>query len=44
MAGRKGRMTGLATQYQILYYHMITIPVKKKLGISTVKSRKNALS
>ncbi len=25
-------MTGLAAKYQILYYHMITTPVKGKLG------------
>ena len=31
MAGMKGRMTGLAAQYQISYYHMITVPVKEKL-------------
>ncbi len=41
MAGTQGRMAELAAQYQISYYHMITIPVKKKLGNSTVKSRKN---
>ncbi len=33
MGGMKGRMTGLVTNYQIPYYHIITTPVKKYLEV-----------
>src|SRR6266478_8733230 len=33
MAGLKGRMTGLVAQCQKSCYHMITVPVKEKLGL-----------
>ncbi len=34
MAGLKGRMTGLVSHNQRIYYQMITIPVKEKLEIT----------
>ena len=37
MAGMKGKVTGLASKYQTLCYHMITIPVKEKFKCDTVK-------
>jgi len=39
MAGMKGKVTGLASKYQTLCYHMITIPVKEKFkwGRKTLK-------
>ena len=36
MARLKVRMTRLVSQYQIPYYHMITVSVKGKLGILEV--------
>jgi len=33
MAGRPGRMIGMAAQYQISDYHIITVPVKKYLEV-----------
>jgi len=41
MAGMKRRMTGLASQNQRTYYHMIIIPVKENLrrSITTKGSR-----
>ncbi len=30
-AGMHGRMIGMVAEYQIQYYHMITVSVKEKL-------------
>ncbi len=41
MAGMKGRMTGLVSQNQMTYYHMITFRVKKYLEVIRITWEKS---